>query len=130
MPNLLSHVNGCLEKGKLLSDDLNSLQSSRNQMPTSSASKTGLFDELGLDEMSRQTPMVYPFCNDQSVQQGSEQVQSSMQRLNRDKDLLQEQLNACQAKIDHSGGFAKSVICTCLNIFISLLSRTHTRLHG
>ncbi|VDL15838.1 unnamed protein product [Hymenolepis diminuta] len=108
LPQLVNRVDGCLVEGQNLSNDLETLMNSRTSKMQRTESKDGVFG-LTIKEMETQPQSMYPLCNDQSVKIGMDQVRSQIDRLARDKRLLQEQVHLAQGRIDHTDDISRFV---------------------
>lgn len=106
LPQLVNRVDGCLVEGQNLSNDLETLTNSRTSKMQHTESKDGVFG-LTIKEMGTQPQSMYPLCNDQSVKIGMDQVRSQIDRLARDKGLLQEQVHLAQGRIDHTDDISR-----------------------
>ncbi|KAH9280373.1 Spectrin beta chain, non-erythrocytic 1 [Echinococcus granulosus] len=104
LPKLVNGVDSCLIEGRRLSDDLDTLinPKMRQAAQTATVPSPTAFG-LTINQMATQPQSTYPFCNEQSVRAGADQVRSQVECLARDKGLLQEQVRLVQSRIDRTG---------------------------
>ncbi|KAL5964605.1 Spectrin alpha chain [Taenia solium] len=104
LPKLVNRVDGCLLEGRGLSNDLDTLINRKigQATPTATEPRPIAFG-LTINQMATQSQSTYPFCNEQSVRAGADQVRSQVECLARDKGLLQEQVRLVQSRIDRTG---------------------------
>lgn len=104
----MNRVDSCLLEGRGLSDDLDTLINPKmiRATPTATESNPTAFG-LTINQMATQPQSTYPFCNEQSVRAGADQVRSQVECLVRDKGLLQEQVRLVQSRIDRTGDLSQ-----------------------
>ncbi|VDK20324.1 unnamed protein product, partial [Taenia asiatica] len=104
LPKLVNRVDGCLLEGRGLSNDLDTLINPKIGQATLTATEPKpIAFGLTINQMATQPQSTYPFCNEQSVRAGADQVRSQVECLARDKGLLQEQVRLVQSRIDRTG---------------------------
>ncbi len=112
LPKLVDRVDACLLEGRELSGDLDRMLNPKSKGPAVSDSRTRsgpLCATLGISisQIAAQPQMTYPMCNEQSVRAGADAVGAQVERLGRDKQLLQDQVRLMQGRIDHTDEIAK-----------------------
>uniref|UniRef100_A0A0R3TG44 Tektin n=1 Tax=Rodentolepis nana TaxID=102285 RepID=A0A0R3TG44_RODNA len=106
LPQLVNRVDASLVEGQDLSNDLEILTNCRPSDLQPTRSKEEIFG-LTIKEMATQPQSTYPFCNDESVKTGLDQVRAQIECLARDKGLLQEQVRLVQGRIDHTADISR-----------------------
>ncbi|KAL5107304.1 Spectrin beta chain [Taenia crassiceps] len=104
LPKLVNRVDSCLLEGRRLSDDLDTLINPKmGQVAPMVTEPSPTAFGLTINQMATQPQSTYPFCNEQSVRAGADQVRSQVECLARDKGLLQDQVRLVQSRIDRTG---------------------------